>query len=62
MDRDVVNKTGIVGTFDLDFGRPPDLVSPIPEDGFPGLRNPNDRVSAFYVDALSRLGLKTRRR
>jgi uncharacterized protein (TIGR03435 family) len=57
-DRDVVDKTGLSGTFDLDFGRPPDLVSPIPEEGFPGLRNPNDRVSASYVDALSRLGLK----
>ena len=57
-DRDVVDKTGLAGTFDLDFGRSPDLVSPIPEEGFPGLRNPNDRVSAFYLDSLSRLGLK----
>jgi uncharacterized protein (TIGR03435 family) len=57
-DLDVVDKTGLAGTFDLDFGRSPDLVSPIPEEGFPGLRNPHDRVSAFYLDALSRLGLK----
>jgi uncharacterized protein (TIGR03435 family) len=57
-DRDVVDKTGLAGTFDLDFGRSPDLVSRIPEEGFPGLRNPNDRVSAFYIDALSRFGLK----
>jgi uncharacterized protein (TIGR03435 family) len=57
-DLDVVDKTGLAGAFDLDFGRPPDLLSPIPEEGFPGLRNPHDRVSAFYLDALSRLGLK----
>ena len=57
-DLDVVDKTGLAGAFDLDSGRSPDLVSPIPEEGFPGLRNPHDRVSAFYLDALSKLGLK----
>ena len=30
----------------------------VPDEGFPMPRNPKDRASAFYLDALSRLGLK----
>ena len=56
LDRDVVNKTGIEGLFDIHIELSPEDLSPAPSDpAVPG--NPDDESGLIFA-AVRKLGLK----